>query len=77
MCKPENMYSPEIQYFYHCIVQKAIDQDNLLTKQIPEHIQSLLCPPKKIMDKAKQPIIEIEKLFSLSKASKEYELYFY
>lgn len=70
---PENTYNPELQYIYHSIAQKAINKDKLLTKTIPEHIQSLLYPPKQTMDKAKQPIDEIKKLFSLAKIDK-YEL---
>lgn len=62
---PENTHDPELQHMYYCIVQKAINQDKLLTKNIPEHIQSLLKPPKIIMERAKQPINEIKKIFSL------------
>jgi len=62
---PENTYNPELQYIYHSIAQKAIMNDKVLLKTIPEHIQNLLCPPKRIMEKANQPIHEIKKLFSL------------
>jgi len=62
---PENTHDPELQYLYDCIAQKAINPDQILLKTIPEHIQSLLNPPKRIMEKAKQPIDEIIKLFSL------------
>lgn len=62
---PENTHNPELQYVYDCIAQKAINPDKLLTKTIPEYIQSLLNPPKRIMENAKQPIDEIIKLFSL------------
>lgn len=65
MFLPENTNDPELQYVYHCIAQKAINKGKLLTKQIPENIQSLLNPPKIIMEKAKKPINEIKKLFSL------------
>lgn len=70
---PENTYSPELQYVYYSIAQKAINQNKLLTKTIPEHIQRLLYSPTQIMEKAKQPINELKKLFSLAKIDK-YEL---
>lgn len=63
---PECTYNPELQYVYHCIAQKAINSDKLLTKQVPEHIQNILRPPKQIMENAQQPINEIKKLFSLT-----------
>lgn len=62
---PENTHDPELQYVYDCIAQKAINPNKLLTKTIPEHIQSLLNPPKRIMEKSKQTINEIIKIFSL------------
>lgn len=62
---PENTHDPELQYVFDCITQKAINPNKLLTKTIPEHIQSLLNSPKRIMVKTKQPIYEIIKVFSL------------
>uniref|UniRef100_A0A2S2PJQ8 X-ray repair cross-complementing protein 5 n=1 Tax=Schizaphis graminum TaxID=13262 RepID=A0A2S2PJQ8_SCHGA len=62
---PENTHDPELQYVFDCIAQKAINPNKLLTKTIPEHIQSLLNPPKRIMVKTQQPIDEIIKVFSL------------
>lgn len=62
---PENTYNPEKQYICHCIAQKAINNDKLLTKTIPENIQSMLYPPKTIREKAKEPINELKKMFKL------------
>lgn len=62
----ENTHSPECQYVYYCIAQKAINEDESLKKTIPEHIHNLLCPPKRIMEEAKEPIDEIKKLFSFA-----------
>lgn len=62
----EDTHSPDYQYVYYCIAQKAINEDELLKKTIPENIHNLLCPPKKIMEKAKEPINEIKKLFSFT-----------
>lgn len=74
MFVPENTFSPELQFMYHCIAQKAMYKDKLLTKTIPEYIQNLLKPPKRILDKAKEPISEIKKLFSLvPKIDKKYK----
>lgn len=71
---PENTYNPEKQYVYHCIAQKAINNDKLLTKTIPENIQNMLYPPKTIREKAKEPINELKKKFSLiSKNNEKYE----
>lgn len=71
---PENTYNPEKQYLYHCIAQKAIDNDKLLTKTIPENIQIMLYPPQKIIEKAIEPINELKKMFSLvSKNDEKYE----
>ncbi|XP_025192317.1 X-ray repair cross-complementing protein 5-like isoform X2 [Melanaphis sacchari] len=61
---PENTHDPGLQYVYDCIAQKATNQ-NKLTKKIPEHIQTLLNPPKEIVEKTKQPIDEIINIFSL------------
>jgi len=70
---PETTHNPELQYVYDCIAQKAINPNKLLTKTIPEHIQSLLNPPKRIMEKSKQAINEIIKIFSLQpEISKKY-----
>lgn len=68
---PENTHDPELQYVYDCIAQKAINPDQILLKTIPEHIQSLLNPTKSIMEKAKQPLDEIIKLFSLQQEINE------
>ncbi|KAF0760985.1 X-ray repair cross-complementing protein 5-like isoform X3 [Aphis craccivora] len=68
---PENTHDPELQYVYDCIAQKAINPNKLLTKTIPEHIQSLLNPPKRIMEKSKQTINEIIKIFSLQQEKYE------
>lgn len=70
---PENTHDPELQYMYDCIAQKAINPNKLLTKTIPDHIQSLLNPPKRIMEKSKQTINEIKKIFSLQ--LEKYEKY--
>jgi len=59
---------------YHCIAQKAINKDKSLIKEIPENINKLLYPPKKIMENAKQSLTEIKKLFCLQpKIDEEYE----
>jgi len=62
---PDKTHDPELQYVYDCIAQKAIKPDKLLTKTVPEHIQSLINPHKRIMEKAKQLINEIIKVFSI------------
>lgn len=61
---PENTYNPELQFMYNCIAQKAINKDKLLTDVVPTYIQSILEPPEKIMEKAKQPINDLKKWFS-------------
>lgn len=71
---PENIYNPELQYMYHCIAQKAINKNKSLIKEVPENIQKLLYPPKRIIENAKQSITEIKKLFPLlPKIDKKYE----
>lgn len=62
---PESTFNPELQYMYYCIAQKAVNKDKLLSKTIPEYIQSSLKPPKKIIEKAEKCFNEIKELFPL------------
>lgn len=61
---PENIYNPELQFMYNCVSQKALNKDNLLTDAVPTYIQKILQPSEKIIEKAKQPINDLKKLFS-------------
>lgn len=59
---------------YDCVAQSAINKS--LTTTIPENIQNLLYPPKIIMEKTKQPINELKKLFSFAtKTDKKYDFF--
>lgn len=66
---PENTFSPDLQLMYDCVAQSAVNKS--LTTTIPENIQNLLCPPKRIKEKTEQPINELKKLFSFASKTDE------
>ncbi|XP_050440510.1 X-ray repair cross-complementing protein 5-like [Adelges cooleyi] len=62
---PEYTYSPQHQFLNHLIVQKAINPDLVLPKEVPENIKTLLYPPSVYQKRARSSLIKIKELFSL------------
>jgi len=68
--KPPNTYNPTLHYYYQCLVHRAFNEDDKLPPLDPT-IANYVRPDKKMFDKAKLNIENIEKTFSLKENPKK------
>ena len=68
--KPANTYNPTLHYYYQCLVHRAFNEDDKLPPLDPT-IANYVRPDKKMFDKAKLSIENIEKTFTLKENPKK------
>jgi len=68
--RPSSTYNPTLHYYYQCLVHRVFNEDDKLPPLDPV-IANYVRPDKKIFDKAKLNIENIEKVFTLKENPKK------